>query len=95
MGRPNPSCETRFSGTNGTGIVFADQLTTSRIVNHTRLIHSLLKVLTTRTYNWYQTDIRTRTGINNTSRCVKTDGRMGYTRIACDLVLNSSSLELY
>ena len=38
---------TRFSGTNGnTEKIIPVQLTTSRIGNHTRLIHTLLKVLT-------------------------------------------------
>ena len=39
MGRPNPSCETRFSGTNGDWelSIFPFQLTTSRISNLTRV----------------------------------------------------------
>ena len=43
MGLPNPSRETKFSGTHGDrGIfIFPVQLTTSRIGNLTRLIHTL------------------------------------------------------
>ena len=44
MGRPNLSCDTKFSGANGDReeIVFLVQLTTSKIGNLTRLIHTLL-----------------------------------------------------
>ena len=51
MGRLNPSRETKFSDTYGDrGIfVFPVQLTTSRIGNLTRLIHTLLYVMTIRT----------------------------------------------
>ena len=47
-GRPNPSCETKFSGANGHReiLIFPVQLTTSRIGNLTRLIHTLLNVMT-------------------------------------------------
>ena len=43
MGQPNPSSETNFSGTNGDRemFIFPVQLTTSRIGNYTRLIHTL------------------------------------------------------
>ena len=47
-GLPNPSRETKYSGANG-GMeifVFPVQLTTSRIGNHTRLIHTLLNAMT-------------------------------------------------
>ena len=52
MGRLNPSRETKFSGTHGDrGIfIFSVQLTTSRIGNLTRLIHTLLYVMTIHTY---------------------------------------------
>ena len=52
MGRLNPSRETRFSGTHGDrGILFFPvQLTASRIGNLTRLIHTLLYVMTIHTY---------------------------------------------
>ena len=48
----NPSRETKFSGTYGDrGIfIFLVQLTTSRIGNLTRLIHTLLYVMTIHTY---------------------------------------------
>ena len=51
-GRLNPSRETKFSGTHGgRGIlIFPVQLTTSRIGNLTRLIHTLLYVMTIHTY---------------------------------------------
>ena len=41
---PNPSRETKFSGANGgkEKFIFNIQLTTSRIGNLTRLIHTLL-----------------------------------------------------
>ena len=43
----NPSREAKFSGTHGDrGIFFPVQLTTSRIGNLTRLIHTLLYVMT-------------------------------------------------
>ena len=44
--------ETKLSGANGDRVnfVFPVQLTTSRIGNHTRLMPSLLKVMTTHTY---------------------------------------------
>ena len=43
-GRPNPSRETKFSGANGDRemFIFPVHLTTSRIGNLTRLIHTLL-----------------------------------------------------
>ena len=43
MGLPNPSHETKFSGANGDReiLIFPVQLTTSRIGNLTRLIHTL------------------------------------------------------
>ena len=48
MGRLNPSRETIFSGTHGDRgmliLIFPVQLTTSRIGNLTRLIHTLLYV---------------------------------------------------
>ena len=52
MGRLNPSRETKFSGTHGDrGIfIFHVQLTTSRIGNLARLIHTLLYVMTIHTY---------------------------------------------
>ena len=52
MGRLNPSRETKFSGTHGDRgmFVFPVQLTTSRIGNLTRLIHTLLYVMTIHTY---------------------------------------------
>ena len=42
MGRPNPSRETKFSSVNGDSeiLIFPVQLTTSRIDNPTRLIHT-------------------------------------------------------
>ena len=47
-GRLNPSRETKFSGPYGDRgiLIFLDQLTTSRIGNLTRLIHTLLYVMT-------------------------------------------------
>ena len=48
-GRLNPSCETKFLGTHGDRGVFifpVQLLTTSRIGNLTRLIHTLLYVMT-------------------------------------------------
>ena len=51
-GRLNPSRETKFSGTHeDRGIsIFPVQLTTSRIGNLTRLIHTLLYVMIIHTY---------------------------------------------
>ena len=51
-GRLNPSRETKFSGTHGDrGIyIFFVQLTTSGIGNLTRLIHTLLYMMTIHTY---------------------------------------------
>ena len=48
MGPPNPPRETKFSGANGDRkiSIFPVQLTTSRIGNLTRLIHTLLYVMT-------------------------------------------------
>ena len=50
----NPSRETKFSGTYGDrGIfIFSVQLTTSRIGNLTRLIHTLLYVMTIQLQSW-------------------------------------------
>ena len=50
-GRLNPSRETKFSGTHGDRGIFIlpVQLTTSRIGNLTRLIHTLLYVMTIHT----------------------------------------------
>ena len=52
MGRPNPSRETKFSDTHGDrGIhICPVQLTTSRIGNLNRLVHTLLYVMTIHTY---------------------------------------------
>ena len=52
MGQPNPSRETKFSGANGDEdfFIFSVQLTTSRIGNLTRLIHTLAICVTIRTY---------------------------------------------
>ena len=46
MGRPNPSRETKFTGANGDEeiFIFPVQLTTSRIDNLTRSIHTLFKM---------------------------------------------------
>ena len=43
MGLPNPSRKTKFSGANGDReiFIFPVQLTTGRIGNHTRLVHTL------------------------------------------------------
>ena len=51
-GRLNPSRETKFSGTHGDReiLIFPVQLTTSRIGNLTRLIHTHLYVMTIHTY---------------------------------------------
>ena len=50
-GRLNPSRETKFPGTHGDRgiLIFPVQLTTSRIGNLTRLIHTLLYVMTVHT----------------------------------------------
>ena len=66
MGRLNPSRETKFSGTHGDRgmFIFPVQLTTSRIVNLTRLIHTLLYVITIHTYY-----IHTYSSISDTLRC--------------------------
>ena len=49
MGLPNPSRETKFSGTNPDReiLFFLVQLTTSRIRNLTRLIHTTLAIFVT------------------------------------------------
>ena len=49
--RPNPSRETEFSGANGSREIFISpvQPTTSRVGNLTRLIHTLLHVMTIHT----------------------------------------------
>ena len=46
MGRPNLSCETKFSGANGDREIFilSFQLTTSRFGNLTRLIRSPMTI---------------------------------------------------
>ena len=51
-GTAEPARETKFSGTHGDrGIfIFSVQLTTSKIGNLTRLIHTLLYVMTIHTY---------------------------------------------
>ena len=52
MGLPNPSRETKFSGANADRevFVFPVQLTTSRIGNLTRLIHTFALCVTIHTY---------------------------------------------
>ena len=52
MGRLNPSRKTKFSGTHGDRgiLIFPVQLTTSWIGNLTRLIHTLLYVMTIHAY---------------------------------------------
>ena len=52
MGQLNPSRETKFSGTHGDRriLIFPVQLTTSRIGNLTRLIHTLLYMMIIHTY---------------------------------------------
>ena len=52
MERLNPSREAKFSGMHGNRgiLIFPVQLTTSRIGNLTRLIHTLLYVMTIHTY---------------------------------------------
>ena len=54
-GRLNPSRETKLSGTNADrGIVISPvQLATCRTGNLTRLIHTLLYVMTIHTYRYY------------------------------------------
>ena len=49
---PDPSRETKFSGANEDRemFIFPSQLTTSRIVNLTRLIHTLLYVMSIHAY---------------------------------------------
>ena len=51
-GRPNPSRETKFSGATADKeiFIFPVQLTTSRIDNLTRLIHTLAICVTLHTY---------------------------------------------
>ena len=51
-GRPNPAREARFSCANGDRemFIFVVQPTTSTIRNLTRLIHTLLRVMTIHTY---------------------------------------------
>ena len=52
-GTADPSLETKFSGTHGDrGILIFLQLTTSRIGNLTRLIHTLLYVMTIHIYTY-------------------------------------------
>ena len=48
MGRLDPSRETKFSGANGDReeLIFLVELTTSRIGHLTRLIYTLLQVMT-------------------------------------------------
>ena len=57
--RPNLTRETKLSGANGDREipVFPVELTTSRIGNHTRLMPSLLKVMTTHTHTHTHTHI--------------------------------------
>ena len=52
MGRLKPSRETKFLGANGDReiFIFPVQLTTSRIDNLTRLIHTMLYVMTIHTF---------------------------------------------
>ena len=52
MGLPNPSRETKFSGANGDreALVFIVQLTTSKIGNLIRLIHTLAICVTIDAY---------------------------------------------
>ena len=54
-GRLNPSRETKFSGTHGDRgmFIFPVQLTTSRVDNLTRPIHTLLYVMTIHNKNLY------------------------------------------
>ena len=54
-GLPNPSRETKFSGANGDRqlFIFPVQLTTSRIGNLIRLIHTLAICVTIHTYIHY------------------------------------------
>ena len=55
--RPNPFRETKFSGANGDReiYIFSVQLTTSKIGNLTRLLHTLLHVMTLNTYIYIHT----------------------------------------
>ena len=52
MGRPSSSRETELSGTNGDReiFIFPVKLTMGGIRKHTRLIHTLLYVMTIHTY---------------------------------------------
>ena len=52
MGRPNPSRVTKFSGANGDRekFIFPVELTTSRVGNLTRLIHTMLQVMSIHTH---------------------------------------------
>ena len=52
MGMPNPSRETKFSGASANRkiCIFPVQLTTSRIGNLTRIIHTLAINVTIQTY---------------------------------------------
>ena len=52
-GRPNPSREAKFSGTNGDrGIyIFLVQLITGKIGNLTRLVHTLLHAMAIQTHS--------------------------------------------
>ena len=58
MGRLNPSSEAKFSGTHeDRGIfIFPVQLTTSMIGNLTRLIHTLLYVMTIHIHTYIHTE---------------------------------------
>ena len=60
MGRPNPFSKTNFSGENGDKemFIFPVQLTTGRISNLRRLIHTLLYMMTIQ-YNAIQYNIYT------------------------------------
>ena len=51
-GTPNPSRETKFSGAKGDreAFIFPVQLITSRIGNHTRLVHTILYMIIIDTY---------------------------------------------
>ena len=67
MGRLNPSRETKFSGVNGDRELFISpvQLTTSRIGNFIRLIHTLLYVMTIHIYiHTYHRDGRKRSAFS-------------------------------
>ena len=54
-GLPDPSCETKFSGANADReiFIFPVQLTTRRVGNLTRLIHTLAICVTIHTYIQY------------------------------------------